>query len=78
MTEQPEKFYCILCKKWMSMSVKPVLINGELACPVHRLSDLQNVDTTQAIHPAGYGKFENGFAPIFEEIVIKEIDDKIE
>ena len=72
------EFLCCLCHRVVSMRVKPVLINGELACPVHRLSDLQNADTTQAVHPAGYGKFENGFAPIFEEIVIKEIDGKID
>lgn len=44
MTEQPEEFYCPICKKWKPMSIKPVLILDRLTCPVHKWSELQADD----------------------------------
>ncbi len=44
MTEQPEEFYCPICKKWKPMSINPVVILGRLTCPVHKWSELQTND----------------------------------
>lgn len=83
MTEEPDEFYCPVCIKWKPMTINPVVILGRLTCPVHKWSELQESQDRRVSWAAGHGwndlnEFETGFAPVFEDIVLKEIDGKID